>query len=285
MKTAQTHFTLGHSPDPDDAFMFYALAKDKMETGGWTFEHILSDIETLNQRARGDRTLGEALDITAVSLHAYASILDDYALMPCGASIGDGYGPMVVTRKPATFDDVKHVKIAVPGTMTTAFLALSLCIGTFDYEVVPFDEIIPAVCEGKFEAGLVIHEGQLSYAASGLFLAGDLGAWWKNETDLPLPLGANVVKKSLGQEVAGKLNRILKASIQYGLDHRKDALAHAGQYAIDVDGPMTDRFVGMYVNHYTLDFGDAGRKAVQLLLQKGHEAGLIAQPVNLEFIN
>lgn len=271
--------TLGHSPDPDDAFMFYGLAKEKLDTRGYEFEHILQDIETLNRRAlRGE------LDITAISVHAYASVLDKYALLPSGSSMGDGYGPMVVSTRPLSLADLPRVKIAVPGTLTTAFLALGICIGKFEYEVVPFDRIFEHVESGKSDAGLIIHEGQLTWADRGLHLVVDLGVWWQEQTGLPLPLGANAIRKGLGEEVMLEVSDLLTDSIRYSLDHREEAVRHAMQWARDMDIPLADKFVGMYVNHWTLDYGERGREAIRTLLRVGYEKGLIPNPVELEFV-
>jgi len=271
--------TLGHSPDPDDAFMFYALAKDKIDSRGYEFEHILQDIETLNRRAmRGE------LDITAISVHAYTSVLDKYALLPSGSSMGDGYGPMVISTRGIPLDELAGKKIAVPGTMTTAFLALNLCIGKFEYDVVPFDEIFDYVEAGKADAGLIIHEGQLTWQDRGLKLIVDLGVWWQKETGLPLPLGANAIKKSLGKETMEDVADLLEESIRYSLDHREEAVQYALAWARDMEAPLADRFVGMYVNHWTLDYGDKGREAIRTLLRKGFEKGLIPNPVELEFV-
>ena len=272
--------TVGHSPDPDDAFMFYALAHNKIDTGRFHFRHELQDIETLNNRAlRGE------LEVSAVSLHAYAYLQDKYALLPSGCSMGDKYGPMVVARRKMTIEELKNVAIAVPGRRTTAYLALRLLLPEgFSGEVVPFDQIIPAVAEGKFEAGLIIHEGQLTFQNQGLQLIVDLGIWWHEKTGLPLPLGGNVVRKDLGPETMGEISWLLKESIRYSLDHRKEALAYALQYARDMDLALADRFVGMYVNEWTLDYGPRGREAVQRLLSEGHRAGVIPKPVALEFV-
>jgi 1,4-dihydroxy-6-naphthoate synthase len=272
--------TVGHSPDPDDAFMFYALAHNKIDTGNLQFRHELQDIETLNRRAlRGE------LEVTAVSIHAYAHLLDKYALLPSGCSMGDRYGPMVVARRPMKVDELPQVKIAVPGTMTTAFLALSLLLGKrFAYDVVPFDQIIEAVAEGRFEAGLIIHEGQLTFQNQGLHLVVDLGVWWQEKTGLPLPLGGNVVRRDLGPQTIQQISRLLKESIRYGLAHRSEALDYALQYARDMDKGLADRFVGMYVNDWTLDYGPRGRQAVQRLLEEAHAAGLIPAPVKVEFV-
>ncbi len=271
--------TVGHSPDPDDAFMFYALAHDKIDTGDLQFRHELQDIETLNRRA-----LKGELEVTAISLHAYAFLLDKYALLPSGCSMGDRYGPMVVARKPLTTGDLAGVKIAVPGTLTTAFLTLNLLCKDFAYEVLPFDQIILAVAAGKFDAGLIIHEGQLTFENQGLRLIVDLGVWWHEKTGLPLPLGGNVVRRDLGAETIRNISRLLKESIRYGLDHRQDALKYALQYARDMDMKLADQFVGMYVNDWTLDYGPRGRKAVQLLLEEAHKAGVIPKPVAVEFV-
>lgn len=271
---------VGHSPDPDDAFMFHALANDKLDTGRYRFTHVLQDIETLNRRA-----LKGELELTAVSLHGYAFMTDQYALCSCGASMGDGYGPMVVARQPWSSDDLRGKRIAVPGTLTTAFLTLKLLLGdSFTHEVHPFDEILGLVERGKVDAGLIIHEGQLTYADQGLHLVVDLGVWWKEDTGLPLPLGGNAIRRDLGREAMEDVTHLLRQSIQYGLDHRREALAHAAKYGRDLDEARNDKFVGMYVNDWTLDFGPVGREAVATLLQRGHEAGLIPQPVELEFV-
>ena len=288
-------FTLGHSPDPDDAFMFYAMAENKIDLRGYRFEHRLEDIQTLNERAmRGE------LHISAISIHAYAYARDKYALLPCGASMGDGYGPMVVAveeKRPTsnvqrpTFNAederrewLRGKRIAVPGKMTSAFLALQLYMGEFDHVVIPFDKIFDALKAGEADAGLIIHEGQLTYAGQGLKLIVDLGKWWREETGLPLPLGANAIRRDLGQTVMEEVTALLRQSIEYGLDHRQEALEHALQYGRDLDRSKADTFVGMYVNDWTLDFGERGREAVATLLRRGHEAGIIPQPVELEFI-
>lgn len=271
---------VGHSPDPDDAFMFHALANDKIDTGRYVFEHTLQDIETLNRRAFN----GE-LELTAVSLHGYAYVTDKYALCACGASMGDNYGPMVVARQAMSIADLKGKRIAVPGTLTTAFLTLKLLLGdTFTYEVHPFDEILNLVEAGKYDAGLIIHEGQLTYGNQGLHLIVDLGCWWHDETGLPLPLGGNAIRRDLGLQGMREVTDLLKQSIQYGLNHRDEALKHAEQYGRDLDRQRTDKFVGMYVNDWTLDFGPRGREAVATLLDRAHKAGIIPHPVNLEFI-
>jgi 1,4-dihydroxy-6-naphthoate synthase len=272
--------TVGHSPDPDDAFMFYALAHDKIDTGDLRFRHDLQDIETLNRRAlRGE------LEVTAVSLHAYAYLLDKYALLPSGCSMGDRYGPMVVAREKLNLEQLKTLKIAVPGTLTTAFLALRLLLRQeFAYDVVPFDQIIQAVADGKYDAGLIIHEGQLTFQNQGLELVTDLGVWWQEWTGLPLPLGGNVVRRDLGDATIRQISRLLKESIRYSLAHRSEALDYALRYARDMDKSLADRFVGMYVNDWTLDYGPRGREAVRRLLAEGHKAGVIPKPVAVEFV-
>ena len=276
---APQHLTLGHSPDPDDAFMFYALAKGKIDTRGYTFEHILQDIQTLNERATR-----EELDITAVSIHAFAYIADKYALLASGASMGDNYGPMVVAREVLSVGDLNKTTIAIPGEMTSAFLELKLAIGEFPYAVVPFDEIIPAVCAGKFAAGLIIHEGQLTYAQAGLKKIFDLGEWWQEKYNLPLPLGGNVVRRALGDETILEVSAILKESIQYGLDHRHEAVEYALSWARDMGHDLANEFVGMYVNELTVDYGERGRKAVHLLLELAAEKGLIPAKPDVVFV-
>ncbi len=282
----QQLITVGHSPDPDDAFMFYALAHNKIDTGNLRFCHELQDIETLNRRAmRGE------LEVSAVSIHAYAYLLDKYALLPSGCSMGDRYGPMVVSRQPLTVEQLRSVRIAVPGTLTTAFLTLRLLMQSggvsppLAYEVVPFDQIIGVVAEGRFDAGLIIHEGQLTFQNQGLHLVIDLGVWWQERTGLPLPLGGNVVRRDLGTETIRQISRLLKESIRYSLEHRDAALAYALQYARDMDRRLADRFVGMYVNDWTLDYGPRGREAVRRLLEEGHRAGIIPSAVNVEFVD
>jgi 1,4-dihydroxy-6-naphthoate synthase len=274
----QREITLGHSPDPDDAFMFYALAADRIDTGGLAFRHIIEDIETLNHRA-----MNAELDVTAISIHAYAYVLDEYALLTSGASMGDNYGPLVIARQPMSTDQLGAVKIAVPGHMTTAYLTLRLCAGDPPTLVVPFDQIMDAVDRGEAEAGLLIHEGQLTYRERGFEKVVDLGEWWMKETGLPLPLGGNAIKKSLGQGLISQVSRLLRESIEYGLAHRAEAVLHSMKYARGMATELTDKFVGMYVNEYTLDYGEQGREAVRLLLQRGHEAGIIPRPVQLEF--
>jgi 1,4-dihydroxy-6-naphthoate synthase len=301
----QTTLTLGHSPDPDDAFMFYALAKDLIPTHGFRFQHVLQDIQTLNERA----TRGE-LDISAVSIHAYAHVSDQYALLPAGASMGDGYGPMLVAERKFSRAEIAGKKIAVPGTMTSAFLALQLWLGegspkskvqspksvgpsqnsklkiqNFDYVVVPFDQIFSAVKNGIADVGLIIHEGQLTYQKEGLVLCEDLGVWWGKQNDgLPLPLGGNVIHKRFPLEMRRQISGILTASIQYSLDHRAEAVQHALQYARDMGRDLADKFVGMYVNHWTLDYGERGRESIRRFLGQAFERGLLSHRQELEFV-
>jgi len=273
--------TLGHSPDPDDAFMFYALAKDKIETGPYRFTHVMEDIQTLNERA----TRGE-LDITAISIHAYAYVLDKYALLPAGASMGFGYGPMVVAPRAIAPADLKGMTIAVPGLMTSAYLELMLAIGPFEAAVVPFDEIIPRVVSGEIPAGLIIHEGQLTYQEAGLTECLNLGTWWWETTgkkEWPLPLGGNAIHKKHGDKMKD-ISDILTASIRYSLDNRAAALDYALGWARDMGVELADEFVGMYVNDWTLDYGDRGRAAIRELLNRGHAAGLIPEVKELEFV-
>ena len=276
---------VGHSPDPDDAFMFHALANDKIPTGDLKFVHELQDIETLNRRAMN----GE-LEVSAVSIHAYAHLLDKYALLPSGCSMGDKYGPMVVARTPLKLTDLPAVSIAVPGTMTTAFLTLKLLFADvapgkdIRFTVMPFDHILGAVERGECDAGLIIHEGQLTFQNQGLELVVDLGVWWQEKTGLPLPLGGNVVRRDLGDATMKEISRLLKISIQYGLDHRREALDYALRYARDMDVTLADKFVGMYVNEWTLDYGERGRAAVRKLLDEAHKAGVIPRPVAVEFV-
>jgi 1,4-dihydroxy-6-naphthoate synthase len=270
---------VAHSPDSDDAFMFYALAKDKIDTGDLKFTHVLEGIESLNRRA-----FNTEFDVTAISFHAYAYLADKYILLPSGASMGDRYGPMVIAKEQLTIDDLKNKTIAIPGTMTTAFLALKLLVPEFKYEVVDFDKIIDTVVEGRVDAGLIIHEGQLTYAQSGLKKIVDLGEWWCERTGLPLPLGGNVIRRDLEPELINRVSDLLKESIQYALDHRQDALAYALQFARDMDEGLADKFVGMYVNEMTLDYGEAGRTAVRLLLEEGYKAGIIPHKVDVQFV-
>jgi 1,4-dihydroxy-6-naphthoate synthase len=271
--------TVAHSPDSDDAFMFYGLATHKIDTGDLKFKHVLEDIQTLNEKA----TRG-VYNVTAVSFHAYAYISDKYVLLPHGASIGEGYGPIVVAREPYKVEDLSHLKVAVPGTMTSAFLALRILCPEFEYEVVPFDQIIDAVREGRADAGLLIHEGQLFYQNLALHKVVDLGEWWKEWTDLPLPMGGNVIHRDLGAETISRVSGYLHQSIQYSLDNRRDALAYAMQFARDMEPELADRFVGMWVNQLTLDYTERGRRAVQRLLDEGAERGIIPHRVEVEFV-
>jgi len=292
MSTDRGVFTLGHSPDPDDAFMFYAIAKNKIDLRGYRFEHRLEDIQTLNERAqRGE------LHISAISIHAYAYVADKYALLPCGASMGDGYGPVVVEKRPtpnvqrstsnaesAAREFLSDKTIAVPGRMTSAFLALQLFLGRdFKHIVVPFDQIFGAVESGRAHAGLIIHEGQLTYKNSGLGKIVDLGEWWKQETDLPLPLGGNVIRKDIPVPIQRDLVQILRESLDYGLAHRAEAVNHSMAYARDMNTKLADKFIGMYVNEFTRDYGEVGRAAIRKFLGDGREAGYIKKSIELEF--
>lgn len=278
-ETTKQTISVAHSPDSDDAFMFYALATNKIETGNLDFEHTLQDIQTLNEEARKG-----TYDVTAISFHAYAYVADKYALLPHGASIGDNYGPIVVANEDLAPSELSKVKIAVPGTLTSAFLALSIYNPDFKYEVIPFDQIIEAVTSGKCDAGLLIHEGQLFYQSLGLHKVLDLGEWWHQHTDgLPLPMGGNAIKRDLGPDTIREVSSLLKESIQYSLDNREDALAYAMQFARDMDPALADRFVAMWVNDLTLDYGERGREAVRRLLTEGHERGIIPHEVDIEF--
>lgn len=279
------HFTLGHSPDPDDAFMFYALAKGKIDAHGHTFEHILQDIETLNQRA-----FREELDTTAFSIHAYAYLTDKYALLSSGASMGDNYGPRLVSRRLHTRDEIAKARIAIPGRMTSAFLALQLYLGRnaeqFKWIELPFDQIFDAVKEDQADVGLIIHEGQLTYQDEGLALCQDLGAWWFQETGgLPLPLGGNGVKKSLGKETCHELSQIMKASIAYGLAHRKEGIDYSLPFGRGLDTALADEFIGMYVNDLTVDYGERGRAGIREFLGRAAKAKLIPQVAEVEFVD
>jgi 1,4-dihydroxy-6-naphthoate synthase len=272
--------TIAHSPDSDDAFMFYGLATNKVRVPGFKFTHSLTDIETLNQKA-----IREAFyDVTAISFHAYPYLQDKYALMACGGSVGEGYGPMIVASRPFTLDSIRRIRIAVPGTLTTAYLALKLFAPEIETSVVPFDRIIPEVQSGNFEAGLIIHEGQLTYAQSGLHKVLDLGQWWREETGLPLPLGGNAIRRSLGEDTMRIVTQALRDSIQHGLDHRDEALTYAMQFARDLDQVLANKFVGMYVNERTLNYGEDGREAIRKLLALGHERGIIPHPVKVDFV-
>ncbi len=308
-----TTLQLGHSPDPDDAFMFYALAQDPplIDAGRWRFNHVLQDIQTLNQRARN----GE-LEITAISIHAFPYVADQYALMSCGSSMGDGYGPMIVAKTPMSLDDLRGKTIAIPGKLTTAFLTMQLCLGkgsevggqgsgvrgqgsgiagvmaseastlnpAFRYVVAMFDEIPKLVAEGKVDAGLLIHEGQLTFKSIGLHLVVDLGVWWMEKTGLPLPLGGNVIRRDLGSADMNEVTGILKRSIQYSLDHRREAVEYALQFGRDLNRDLADKFVGMYVNHWTIDYGQRGRDAITQLLDEGARAGIVPPIGKIEFV-
>src|SRR5215470_5200610 len=282
-------FTLGHSPDPDDAFMFYAMAENKIDLRGYRFEHRLEDIQTLNERAlRGE------LHISAISIHAYAYIASKYALLPCGASMGDGYGPIVIGNRTTPNADslvesaarefLAGKKVAVPGKMTSAFLALQLFLGEFDHIVVPFDQIFEAIRSGRADVGLIIHEGQLTYAKSGFEKIVDLGKWWKERTGLPLPLGGNVVRKDIPPAIRRDLSEIIRESIEYGLAHRDEAVRHSLAYARDMDAKLAGKFIGMYVNEFTRDYGEVGRAAIRKFLTEAHDKGYIDVPVEVEFV-
>lgn len=272
---------IAHSPDSDDAFMHYALARHKLETGDIEFRHVLQDIESLNRAA-----MGGTYEVTALSFHAYAYLTDRYLLLPHGASMGEGYGPMIVAREPMTRAELNNVTVAVPGTMTSAYLALKLYARQVETTEMPFDEILPAVAAGQVEAGLLIHEGQLTYADSDLHKVVDLGEWWAQETGaLPLPLGGNAIRRDLGDELIGRVSRLLRASIAYALEHREEALDYALEFArgMETRRNLADRFVGMYVNDRTLDYGEDGRRSVRLFLERGHTEGLIPHPTVVEF--
>ncbi len=270
---------LGHSPDPDDAFMFWALAENRIDTRGFEFEHVLRDIQTLNEWALEGR-----LEVTALSLHSYPHVQDRYVLLPHGASMGSGYGPIVVAPRALGFDELRGLEIAVPGKMTTAFLVLRMALGDFRYREMPFDQILDEVREGRAAAGLLIHEGQLTYAASGLEKCVDLGEWWLLETGLPLPLGVNVARRDIGDERLRDLSEVLRESIQAGLDNRREAMAYAMRFGRGLDESLADRFVGMYVNDFTCDYGDEGRQAVRELLRRAEAIGAYDHPVRVEFV-
>lgn len=278
--TKTKQISVAHSPDSDDAFMFYGLATNKVRVPGLKFQHTLCDIETLNRKA-----MEGVYDVTAISFHAYPYIQDKYALMTCGGSVGDGYGPMIVSTRSFTIPEIKQIKIAVPGTLTTAYLALNLFAPGIETEVVPFDQIIPQILAGKYEAGLIIHEGQLTYSKSGLHRVIDLGKWWHDTTGLPLPLGGNAIRRELGKETIHDVSVALKRSIQYALDHREEALEYAMQFARDLDTSSADKFVGMYVNERTVDYGSDGREAVGRLLDMGHKAGIIKPKAKVEWMD
>jgi 1,4-dihydroxy-6-naphthoate synthase len=272
--------SLAHSPDSDDAFMFYGLARGHVDTDGLQVEHVLQDIESLNQAARAGRH-----EVTAISFHAYPYVAERYALMPCGGSIGDGYGPLLVAREPLDPADLARRTVAVPGLLTSAYLALKLFAPGVEPRVVPFHLILDEVREGRADVGLIIHEGQLTYAGEGLHKVLDLGAWWKDETGLPLPLGGNAVRRDLGPDVMARLTRLVRETVRYSLGHRPDALAYAMEFARGMDPRVADRFVGMWVNEMTLDCGDRGRRAVQLFLDRGFEAGVIPRRVSVDFVD
>ncbi len=273
--------TIAHSPDSDDAFMFYGLATNKVRVPGYRFEHTLCDIETLNRRAMDEAFF----DVTAVSFHAYPYIQDRYAIMSCGGSVGEGYGPMIVASRKIALEDLKRVKVAIPGTLTTAYLALKIFNPEIETEVVPFDQIIPEILAGRFDAGLIIHEGQLTYANSGLSKIVDLGVWWRELTGLVLPLGGNAIRRDLGPDVMRTVTQALRDSIQHGLDNREQGLEYAMQFARDLDTNLANRFVSMYVNERTLSYGEDGRVAIRKLLETGYERGIIPMKPQVDFID
>ncbi len=273
--------SIAHSPDSDDAFMFYGLATNKVRVPGYRFNHTLCDIETLNQRARDEAFY----DVTAISFHAYPYLQNNYTLMGCGGSVGEGYGPMIVSTKPLTTEDLGRIKIAIPGTLTTAYLALKIFNPALSTVTVPFDRIIPEILAGNFDAGLIIHEGQLSFESAGLKKVIDLGAWWRETTGLVLPLGGNAIRRSLGPDSLRIVTKAVRDSIQHALDHREEALEYAMQFARDLDSDLADRFVGMYVNERTLDYGPDGRQAISKLLDLGHERGIIPIAPKVDFVD
>jgi 1,4-dihydroxy-6-naphthoate synthase len=278
--TAIQEISIAHSPDSDDAFMFYGLATNKIRVPGYKFSHTLTDIETLNHRA-----INEAFyDVTAISFHAYPYLQDNYTLMACGGSVGEGYGPMIVSSRKLTTPQLKKTRVAVPGTLTTAYLTLKLFAPEIETTVVPFDKIIPAVASGEFQAGLIIHEGQLTYANDGLLKLLDLGQWWRDQTGLPLPLGGNAIRRSLGAETLSATTNALRDSIQHALDHREEALEYAMQFARDLDPTLANRFVGMYVNERTLNYGPDGREAIHKLLDMGYDRGIIPHRAKVDFV-
>jgi 1,4-dihydroxy-6-naphthoate synthase len=272
--------SIAHSPDSDDAFMFYGLATSKIRVPGYRFTHTLCDIETLNRRAREEAFY----DVTAISFHAYPYLQDNYALMGCGGSVGEGYGPMVVSARPLAAADLGRIRVAVPGKLTTAYLALKIFNPAIETATVPFDQIIPEILAGKFDAGLIIHEGQLTYSSSGLYKVLDLGAWWRETTGLVLPLGGNAVRRSLGADSMRVVTKAVRDSIQHALDNREPALEYAMQFARDLDARLANRFVSMYVNDRTLDYGPDGRQAIRKLLELGHERGIIPMAPQVDFI-
>lgn len=279
MITAPVDIVCAHSPDSDDAYMFYALATRKIRSSLVQFHHVLDDIQTLNQKARE----GE-YELTAISYHAYPYVADKYVLMASGSSVGDGYGPIVIATHPMSVEELKGKRIAVPGKLTTAYLTLRLMQPDFEAVMVPFDQILEAVRDNKAEAGLVIHEAQLTYSSGGFHNIVDLGRWWKNTYNLPLPLGANVLRRNLSSEISSECCRLMRESIQYALDHREESLLYALQFARDMEASLAEKFVGMYVNHYTVDCGELVPIAAQKLLDMGHDAGLIPHRVSLEFV-
>jgi 5,8-dihydroxy-2-naphthoate synthase len=276
-----TDISIAHSPDSDDAFMFYGLATNKVRVPGYRFSHTLSDIETLNRKAQDEAFF----DVTAISFHAYPYVQKNYTLMGCGGSVGEGYGPMIVSNRPLAPTDLDRFRIAVPGQLTTAFLALKIFNPAIETETVAFDQIIPGILSGKFEAGLIIHEGQLTYSSSGLYRVLDLGAWWRETTGLVLPLGGNAIRRSLGAEQHRIISKALRDSIQHALDHREQALEYAMQFARDLDSTLANRFVSMYVNDRTLDYGVDGRNAIRKLLDVGHERGIIPIKPQVDFVD
>jgi 1,4-dihydroxy-6-naphthoate synthase len=279
--TAIREISVAHSPDSDDAFMFYGLATNKVRVPGYRFSHTLCDIEALNRRAQSEAFF----DVTAISFHAYPYVQQNYTLMGCGGSVGEGYGPMVVANRRFTVEDLDKIRVAVPGTLTTAYLALKVFNPRIETETVPFDQIIPAILAGKFDAGLIIHEGQLTYSSSGLYRVVDLGVWWRETTGLVLPLGGNAIRRSLGGDAHKVISKALRDSIQHGLDHREQALEYAMQFARDLDSSLANRFVSMYVNERTLDYGPDGRKAIRKLLDLGHERGIIPVAPLVDFVD
>ncbi len=278
---APLEISIAHSPDSDDAFMFYGLATSKVRVPGYRFTHTLCDIETLNRRAQDEAFY----DVTAISFHAYPYLQQNYALMGCGGSVGEGYGPMVVSSKPLTPEELGRIKVAVPGNLTTAYLALKIFNPAIQTETVPFDRIIPEILAGNFEAGLIIHEGQLTYSSSGLYKVLDLGIWWRETTGLVLPLGGNAIRRSLGADSMRIVTKAVRDSIQHALDHREQALEYAMQFARDLDARLANRFVSMYVNDRTLDYGPDGRQAIHKLLDLGHERGIIPIAPQVDFID
>lgn len=279
--TAIREISVAHSPDSDDAFMFYGLATNKVRVPGYRFSHTLCDIETLNRRAQNEAFF----DVTAISFHAYPYVQQNYTLMGCGGSVGEGYGPMVVANRRFTVEDLDKIRVAVPGTLTTAYLTLKVFNPGIETETMPFDQIIPSILAGKFDAGLIIHEGQLTYSSSGLYRVIDLGVWWRETTGLVLPLGGNAIRRSLGGDAQKVISKALRDSIQHGLDHREQALEYAMQFARDLDSSLANRFVSMYVNERTLDYGPDGRQAIRKLLDLGHERGIIPIAPLVDFVD